>query len=226
MSTTLDSKTGNPPPRRTDIGAVKAYLSAFEAPRASNRRLMLVVVLLAIAVLGLTWTIKGMLPLRERVPYYVTVNQATGAVAVTNDTAQRYTPSQATERYFLAKWAVDLLQIDDNTKTKGLPDSYAMLRGPALGEWQHFVFDTWKPLDQLKQDPTTRLYATVDSSALVGDDSAVLRVSTHNAQGVYGKPVIVTVKFAILPPRNDAEVLRNPAGIWITHFEVTNEAQQ
>ncbi|HEU0197444.1 MAG TPA: VirB8/TrbF family protein [Nevskiaceae bacterium] len=201
-------------------------MSQIEAPKAANRRLLAALVFLAVAVFAEGIAIVSMLPLKQRIPYFVTSNPASGAVSASLDVAQRFTPTQANEKYFLAKWTIDLLTINSRTAKFGLPASYTMLRGGATGEWSAFVLNQWKPIDRLKKDPATRVYPTVDAIGMLSDTSAVIRVTTRNASGVIEKHLLVTVKFAIIPPTSTAQVYTNPIGLWITHFQVTNEALQ
>lgn len=214
---------GNTPPPNLNIGAVSKYLGAFDAPRAANRRLLTALVAACIGILVLAIGIMSMLPLKQRVPYFVTVNDTTGAVTASNQIATRFTPTQTSERYFLSQWVTNLLTIGPNSQSQGLPDSYSMLRGTALSEWSHFIFDNWKPLARLKQDPTLHVYPQVDAIGFLGNGSAVIRVSIHDSTGQFGKHLMVTVKFSILPPSTDAQIYHNPIGLWITHFEVANE---
>lgn len=215
----------NSPPPGASLKAMQRYVSAFKAPRAENRKLLAVIVVLAVAVMLQSFGIWHMLPLRQRIPYFVTVDSSTGAVAASNQAAQQFEPSQANEKYFLAQWITNLLTIDGGTRDR-LPDSYAMLRGAALTEWQSFTFNNYQALDRLRKNPDLRVYPTIVAIGFIGEDSAAIRVALHDAQGNNVKYLLITVKFAILPPQTDAEVYRNPIGLWITHFEVTDEALQ
>ncbi len=223
LDMTAKRNTNTKPPG-VNTAAVQKYLTAFEAPRALNRRLMSVVIVLAVALGAMSIALMRMLPLHERIPYFVTVNQQSGAVSATNEVAQRYTPSDASKRYFLNQWVSDLLTVDAHTRDQGLPNSYAFLRGAALGQWKQFEFGQYKPLDQLKQSPDVTVYPTVLAIGFINSDSAAIRVALTSSTNTV-KHLLVTVNFAILPPTTDAEVYRNPVGLWITHFEVTNEQQ-
>jgi len=219
-----NSRSINSKPPGLNTAAAQKYLGAFEAPRALNRRLMSVIIVLAVALGAMSIALMRMLPLHERIPYFVTVNPQSGAVSATNEVATRFTPSDASKRYFLNQWVTNLLTVDGHTRTQGLPNSYAFLRGAALGQWKQFEFGQYKPLEQLKQSPDVTVYPTILAIGFINDDSAAIRVAlTSSTNNV--KHLLVTVNFAILPPTTDAEVYRNPVGLWITHFEVTNEQQ-
>lgn len=213
-------------PPGVNIAGVKKYLTAFEAPRAENRRLLAALLAVSIVAVALAFAIARMIPLKERIPYFVTIDPTTGAVQASDRAAVEFTPSDASKRYFLAQWAQNLLVIDDRTKDEHLPASYAMLRGTALGEWQSFEFNQWNSIKRLTQNPQLRVYANVDNVALLGNDSAIIRVTTHSTDDESVKHLIITVRFAIIHPQTDAEIYRNPIGLWILHFEVNNEAQQ
>ncbi|MEY2152282.1 VirB8/TrbF family protein [Rhodanobacter sp. 115] len=215
----------NSPPPGVSVAGMQKYLSAFEAPRIGNRRLLAALVAISMVAALQAFGIFRMLPLHERIPYFVTVDPNTAAVSVSNKVAEKYTPSQASERYFLNKWVTDLLTIDPRVRER-LPNTYAMLRGAALSEWNAFIFNNYKPLEQLRKNESLRIYPTVDAIGFIDDESAAIRVTLHSADGTTVRHLLVTVKFAILPPQTDADVYRNPIGLWITHFEVTDESTQ
>lgn len=215
----------NPAPR-ISLRGVQKYLNVVEAPQIERRRLLAVTVILAMAVVFLALAIMRMMPLKERVPYVVKVEadaagNPTGRVTVAD--SERFTPTEATIRYFLAKWAIDLLTIDEQTKESRLPSTYALLKGQGINDWRRYVYETGKPLARLADDPTLRVRAELISLTFLSDKTALIRVKVIDPTSGNEKRVQITLEYAILPPEKDEDVFRNPIGLWITGFTINNE---
>ena len=76
-----------------------------------------------------------MLPLKERIPYFVEADARSGEVRSSTSVAQIFKPDEKNLRFFLGRWTTNLLTIDTRSKEYLLPESYMYLRGAALAEW-------------------------------------------------------------------------------------------
>lgn len=211
---------------RISLRGVQKYLNVVETPQIEKRRMLALLLLLVGAVLMLSFGMMRMLPLKERVPYVLKVEEdqmgnPTGRVTVSEGGIERFQPSEASIRYFLGKWAVDLLTVDDQTRKVRLPASYAMLKGDAIDDWNRYVSETGKPLELLTKDPNYRLRAELISISFLNESTAMIRVKL--TQRNEERRVQLTVNYALLPPESEADVYRNPIGLWITTFGVNNE---
>lgn len=218
----VDGGWMNRRPPGVSVKDAQAYLGVFEAPKVANRKLLGALVLVSAVAAFEALAMFRMVPLHERIPYAVTVDATTGNVTPSSTDFKEFHPTDANKRYFLNKWVTDLLTVDTGTRDR-LPESFAMLRGAAVPEWKSFIFDTYKPLDRIHQNDQLRVYPTTMAIGFIGDDSAVIRVALHDASNTDTRHLLVTVKFAILPPQSDAQVYHNSIGLWITHFQVTDE---
>lgn len=222
------SKQEQQPAPKVSLRGVQKYLNVVETPQIEKRRLMALLMMMGGAILLLAFGMMRMLPLKERVPYVLQVEQdsmgkPTGRVEV-NDSSSfaKFTPSEANLRYFMGKWALDLLSVDERSRDTRLPASYALLKGQALQDWRRYVTDDAKPLEVLAKTPNFRQRAELISIVFLSEESAMIRVKLTTNNGLE-KRVQLTLNYAILPPATDADVYRNPIGLWITTFGVNNE---
>lgn len=210
------------PAPNMNLGAVQRLLNEVEAPKVQNRRLLGALITVSAVCLAQGIAIMAMLPLKERIPYAVEVETATGNVAVSDRLAQKFEVQETNIRYFLGRWSENLLSVDENSRGVRLPASYAMLKGDALADWQRYVTGQGGPLQILAENPEYRQRAELISITFLSDKSAMIRVKLTNANGEERR-VQVNVTYVLVPPTSDEEVQRNPIGLWITTFGVQNE---
>lgn len=221
-------KNERQPEPRLNLRGTQLYLNAFEAPKVQNRKLLAVVTLLAAVAALQSCGLARMIPLKERVPYVIKVEaDATGAptgkVTVTDAGVQQFQPTEAHLRYFLGRWSEDLLSVDNTSREIRLPQSYALLKGQALDDWKRYINEVAKPLDVLALDANYHQRAELISITFLSKETAMIRVKLTNNKGAPERRVQVNVTYALIPPTSDDDVYRNPIGLWITSFGVTNE---
>lgn len=216
----MKKQTDNAPPR-VNLRGYQMYLGVAEVPKAQNRKLVTAVGVLAAVTLVQGIALLSLVPLKERVPYMVEVETSTGAVRAMDAAAQRFTPDEKSIRYHLAKWAENLLTIDEHSRGMRLPQSYGLMRGAARDQWQALI-EREKPLDRLAEDPLYRRQARIVSVALLSKETALIRVELTDTKRST-RMVQITLSFAMIPPSTDEEVFRNPIGLWITNFGVQDE---
>jgi len=219
--------SGSNLPPRINLRAAFKVVNAIEMPKARNRRLGILATLLAGAVAAQALAFIKVMPLKERVPYTITAEigsdgKATGAVSVTDANVARWSPGENNIRYFLARWAENLLTIDEKTRDERLPASYALLRGQAMADWSDWVQNQGKPLERLSQKPDLREQAQVISIAFLTENSILIRMRIVDNKG-NARRVQINLNYALLPVTSEVDVYRNPIGLWITSFGVNNE---
>jgi len=220
--------TPQQPAPRLSLRGMQKYLNVVEAPKLENRRLSLLVVALAVAVFMLSAGLFLMLPLKERIPYVVQVEadatgQRTGRVTVSDGRVEQFTPDEANIRYFLGKWAIDLLTIDNISRSVRLPASYGLLKGDALRDWRRFITETEKPMARLAEKPSLRQRAELISLTFLNRNTVMIRVKLTTNDHQKERRVQITLNYAMVSPKTEEEVYRNPIGIWITTFGVNDE---
>ncbi len=209
---------------RVSQQAMQGYLNSLEAPRAENRRYLGVIALLSMTCLALAIGLAMTAPLKEKVPYFVEVEQATGRVDVSNQVAKAFEPNEASVRYFVGRWVVDTFTIDEASRSQRLPASYALLRGAATDQWRRLILEGEDPIGKLDANPTFRRNVEfVAPPQVVSDNSILVRVALVEGRRVVARKQI-SLRFALIPPETDADLLRNPIGLWLTDFGVVNES--
>lgn len=223
MEGRLAKQTENAVPPVMRRQGMRKFLSAFEEPRAkADKMTMLAAVMAGVAIIEAI-AIHQMLPLKERVPYFVEVERDSGRVTASENVARRYKPEEAHVRYFLKQWVENLLTIDTRTREYLLPASYAVLRGDSLQYWREWVETRDRPLKKLQENPLFRREARVLSISFVSDKVAVIRVSLTESNTRIAAVKTVTVHFTIIPPEKEADAMANPTGLTITHFVINDE---
>ncbi len=196
-----------------------------KAARARSR--LLVGGLLALALLE-GFALWQLIPLKERVPYFVEVERATGRVVASEQVARSFSPDEANRRYFLKEWAQSLLTIDPvRSKSDLLPRARAMVRSKAVEQ-----FDAWIERDQtlkrlVERPDLSRAAEVVSISFVPGAENVAMIRLVLTTRSKYDSAVqdgkVLTVHYALVPPQTDEEILRNPIGLVITDFAIDNE---
>lgn len=216
------ASSGNTPPR-INLRGMYQLLSATEAPKIENRRLI-GILMGTVAIIGAqALALAGLTPLKERIPYAVEVETATGAVAASGKPLAQWKPEEANLRYFLGRWTENLLAIDEHSRDMRLPGAYGMLRGDtAFRQFEKLVREDERHLAVLREKPRYRRQAKLISISFIAEKTVLIRVElTDNERKK--RRVQVTANFALIPPDSDEQVLRNPVGLWIINFGVQDE---
>ncbi|MCZ2112723.1 MAG: type IV secretion system protein [Anaerolineae bacterium] len=222
MSQNRDDRT--PPGARRE--GLRNWIEAFEAPRAQSRRLAFVASAVSAVAILQGIAIWQMLPLKERIPYFVEADARSGEVRSSTSVAQIFKPDEKNLRFFLGRWTTNLLTIDTRSKEYLLPESYMYLRGAALAEWSEWVTKRDQPLKKLVENANYRREARVSSISLVADGVALVRVTLVGRTGASAAQEIrklVTIHYSFVPAESEDDVLKNPLGLYITHFTISDE---
>lgn len=168
--------------------------------------------------------ISVMLPLKERVPYFVEVEQASGKVALAPDrSATAFKVEERHVRYFLNQWVMNFLTIDSRTREYLLPASYAVLKGSAVKKWADFIEGQDKTVKRLFENPALRRDVKVVSISFVSDGVALVRLRVQETGWDVPKSKALTVFYSIVPPDSDDKIISNPIGFYITDFSLNDE---
>lgn len=217
----MPDKQQNPRPR-VQLDGVRAYLNTLEAPKVESRRQSLIIALLVLAVAMLATAIALMVPLQRKVPYFLEVETATGAVSVSGRVAEAFEPTEPAIRYFLRRWVIDAYTIDEAVRPR-LARSLSYLRGNAIQQFDRLIMLRERPLPLIAENPQhRRSVEIVAQPSFIADNAVIVRIALTERGQVIGRRQI-TLRFAIIPPTNDEEVMRNPIGLWITDIAIVDE---
>lgn len=199
-------------------------MDAFEVPRITARQAMSVAVLFGLVAMVAVITVASMLPLKERIPYFVEVETTTGKVAAAPDrSASAFKPDERNIRYFMNQWVINFLTIDSRTREYSLPASYVFLKGTARDKWAQFIDDQDKTIKRMIENPSLRRDVKIVSISFVGDGVALIRLKVNETGWTTPKSKALTVFYTIAPPSAEDKILINPIGFYITDFTINDE---
>lgn len=201
--------------------------STRELLASTNRRMQKVVLVSSLSAMAACLALFAAMPLKRTIPYVIEVNKTTGEVsAPVQQTADQYTPTWASESFFVRRWITDLLTINNYTFVSvNDPRAQAFLRGAtAIAEFKTFRAHD-QTYDQLAKDPAmVRTVKIDDFTAVAGaKNAAVANVELTTIRG--GQTTVthelMTVYWTILPPQDPQDIQHNPIGIYVTDFKLS-----
>ena len=198
---------------------VRLFAEMFGDPVVQSARLFTAMVLVGAVALLEALALWRLTPLKTAVPYLVEAS-AEGVVARVVQ-AQAYRPGANMIKSGLAGWVEQLMVLDAYRTRENLRRSTALLRGKAITEHQAFI-DAERPFERLLATPDLTRECHVNSVDVSSDGIAFIFVTTTERAG--SQPPVVrrwrfTVHYALVAPVEEAEILANPVGINISHFE-------
>lgn len=203
----------------------RQYFEASAAPRLERNR-MWVIALGSIALnLVLAGAIVGMQPLVKIETYAVTKADG-GRVVVDGEPIGKWVPDKEIINYFLAEWVRSLKDINGTTLASTVKRSSEMVIGVATQQ----LFDQRtkdNPFTLLNESPG--LVRTVDITSInsISDSASLIRFTTTTRRaGVAAKveAFVLSATFTRVKPTTREEVARNPAGLYVTTFDLREEA--
>ena len=213
-----------------------APITAFEKARiewferygsavVEKNRYFVLLVLAIIMIAAMGFSIAALTPLKTIVPYYIKVS-GDGSATVDSSSAGStdYKPGESEKRYFLANWVTRLLTIDTYLTRKNIKENYIQTSGKATDELTNFIHDA-KPVELMVADPSLTQTVKINGINFLQDDAALVKVTTERRtkDTTETKSWLVTLHYVLVPPKDPDEILKNPIGLLVTHFDVTAE---
>ncbi|CAN7325715.1 VirB8/TrbF family protein [Rhizobacter sp. LjRoot28] len=207
----------NTPPVALDN--IRLFAELFGDPQANAARWFVATIVLGGVVAAQAIAISRMLPLKQAVPYAVEYT-ADGAVVRVVEAAA-YHPTSAVLKSELARWVERLLVIDPYLTRENLRLSTRPLRGKAVSQHKDFV-EAEAPFKRLLAAPGLVRTARTSGVDVSQNGIAFVFVTTTERSGT-GEAVVrkwrFTVHYVLTVPDTEENILANPAGLNITHFE-------
>jgi type IV secretory pathway component VirB8 len=195
-------------------------------PSLERNRWFLIALVLATGHVfnGIGWNIA--LPLKSVETFQV--NKVDGGRLVADGTAVgNWAPDSDSIAYFLNKWANSAFDVNRATIEGTLTEAGGLVIGSAKAQLAELRKKD-NPLVALRDFPgynRTYEYITLN---FVKDDVALLRFRTITRLSAEAAPMTVTyamtVSFTRVKPTSRAEVMKNPAGLFITNINITEES--
>lgn len=219
----------NPPdfaPGPPKQAAVQEYFARGSKKDVQNNRLFFIAAILAAGhvLQGVAWN--GFLPLKT--VETVVVNQGENGRLVTDGTpVGTWNPDDEAIDYFVNQWASKTWDVNRATIENTFAESAEQVVGIAKVQLQE-LRNKDNPLASLHDNPGySRTYEFISMNK-VKDDVRLLRFKTVTRLSPEAQPVTttyaMTVTFTRVKPRTRAEVMKNPAGLFITSFNPTEES--
>lgn len=215
-------------------------LTAYEAARkewnvrngdtvVNQSRLFVLCVFMLVALVGMAFALKGLSPLKSVVPYTIEVDRVSGETRAVGITANRFIPDQNQKSYFLSQWATQLLSLDPFMSERHLTEAFGMVRGKAIEEFREFM-SAERPIQRVREDQSLTRTININNISFINDNVVQIRATGQERSANRAAPpptrYVVTMHYVIDPPKTEQEILRNPIGIFVTHFSITEEFGQ
>lgn len=228
----LKKTGGKTPPRAGDISSIgNVPLTAYEKAKAEwaermgepiveKNRWFLMAAILAIALVLAMFGFNHLIPLKTVEPFYMEVDRVSGETVASSMRAKSYLPQEKEIRYFTAKWLREMISIGPSTGDD-LQSAYKQVRGTAVEEFKQFITKT-NVFAEMKADPSLRRTVEIGTINFVQERVALVRIvtTTRSMRGsVDEKRFIVNINFEIDLPKEDKDLMENPIGFYVTHFD-------
>jgi type IV secretory pathway component VirB8 len=198
---------------------VRLFAEMFGDPVVHNARLFIALLVLAAVALAEACALWRLVPLRTVVPYLV--HAGTEGVVAQVVEARAYRPDANMVKAGLAAWVDQLMVLDAYRTRDNLRRSTALLRGKAVAEHRAFI-DAERPFERLLATPDLTRESKVGSVDVSTQGIAFVFVTTSERIGSR-EPLVrrwrFTVHYTLVAPTEEQEILANPVGLAISHFE-------
>lgn len=206
--------------------AKKEWFERMGSPTVDKARFFVIGSILGFAVIAMSFAIASLAPLKTVVPYTVRITDA-GAVSVDRSGFQRYTPGKPEITYFLSRWVKNLISVDYRLTESNLKEAWSFTAGKASSEFTAFL-DRTRPIESIRKTPQFSRVVEIRSLNFVQDRVAMVRVAIEDREGLNDpkrRNQIVTLHFEIVPVVTEEQIMRNPLGLFVSHFEINDEFQ-
>lgn len=190
---------------------------------SSKNRAWAVAACLGVVAVIEAFSISAMMPLKERVPYFIEADAKSGKVEASQKILDKFTPTEVNKIYFIRKFCENLFTMD-STRTKKylLPEAASYTRGAATTQYKLWL-EKDTPIERLVENPLlSRQVENFNINFVPDTDVAIVRFTlvTSTDGGLKKEDKSMSVKFALL----EQEISEtNPIGFFVTTFELKDE---
>ena len=213
-------------PGPTKQAAEQEYFARGAKKDVQNNRLFFIAVLLAAGhvLQGVAWN--GFLPLKS-VETYVVNQVDKGRLVADGTPVGTWTADDDAIDYFVNQWASKTWDVNRATIEGTFAESAEQVVGTAKVQLQE-LRNRDNPIASLHDNPGySRTYEFISMNK-VKDDVRLLRYRTVTRPSPESAPKVttyaMTLTFTRVKPRTRADVMKNPAGLFITSFNPTEES--
>ncbi|MCG7871006.1 MAG: type IV secretion system protein [Candidatus Thiodiazotropha lotti] len=212
-----------PPATQSPRAALEAW-QRNEKPKLDRDRYAILAVLSSILAVALAGVIFLLLPLKTVAPYIIETD-ATGRTEVVGAAQEKFDPTEAQIIYFISRWTESLWSLDRALIKNNLESAYGMTRGKGSDVFRQFVRAN-KPIERSTSDPSLTAVVQIKTINFIGDHTALARfVVTERSKEIPPRTdtYMMTLHWAIQPPKTAAQIMKNPIGFFVTDFSWSKE---
>lgn len=219
--------SASPPPAfLKDLSQQRAWFERYGHHYVEKNKYFTLLVIMSGIALSEGVAINLMLPLKEVIPYVLVVNKTTGEVEANRASAQRYSPGDPEKMYFLGEYGRKLMEID---KSKSEDNMY-YLADRSIDNCAQELSDfrrTTNLFGRLAEDETLTRVPELNTVTPLKDSTALVRINTVERSKTSTIPTnkswLITIHYKVIPPVDEKEMLKNPLGLYCTHFGLQEE---
>jgi type IV secretory pathway component VirB8 len=198
------------------------FAEIYGSSKVQAQRAFLIALGCVVLAISALLTVAMMLPLKEVRPWYVEISPSSGIVGRPVE-ALKVDPSQAVIRSELARWVeamytVDPLRSDElqrwaagRTADKAVPQTQEFRGRERLYE------RIARELDTIRESRVTAVDATQKGTAFVFVTTTD-RTGSQPPAPEQTRKFRVTLNYKLLPPTDEAKLIANPLGLYVTFF--------
>ena len=189
-----------------------------------RNRWFLISCILGIVLVAMSVSFSFLLPLKKVELFQITKAEG-GRLVVDTTPVGNWTPDHDSLTYFLNQWANAVFDVNRSTIDKMITDSLAITVGNATDQLREFRIQD-NPLVNLSKIPNYNRTYEFRSINFVKNDVALLRFRTITRMNdiVKSETYLMTITFILQKPETIEQVVKNPAGIYITNFSLSKES--
>lgn len=137
-------------------------------------------------------------------------------------------PTQAVIKAELAKFIVNIFTIDKALTPRKFAEANVMTKGLATTQFTEFRASE-NVMQRLIKEPDVTRVANVSSVDVSTPGVAFVFLTTDEARGALTGMVKakwrVTLKYELVPPKTEADLLANPLGLYVNAMNITQETR-
>lgn len=216
----------NTPPAALSEGAGQ-FAEIYGSSMVQSHRMFLVAIIAMLLALVGVLAVVVVMPLKEVRPWVVEVNPDTGVVNKPVE-VQKITPNVAVIKGELARWAEAVYTIDSVRTPELFKFANARTRDKAIAQFTEFRIAE-RTFERLQREPNLSREARVTSVDASQKEVAFVFLTTTERGGSSGAGDVLTKRFRLTlhytldPATQEADLLRNPLGLYVTFFNASEE---
>lgn len=220
------ARHANTPAGAFDDGR-EEFAEIYGSATANSARMFVLACLALILSIAMAITVATLLPLKETAPWLVPYDKTSGLVDRPIEVV-KVTPNEAVVKAELAKWVDWVYTIDTLRTTELYKSANSRARDKAIGQFTEFRIRE-KTFERIQKEPGLSREVKVSSvdASQTGIAFVFLTTTERSSAGQSSADKVkryrLTLHYQLDPPKNQADLLVNPLGIYVTFF---NEAEE